>query len=142
MISTHDPILGPIIALVLWTCFMQTWMALTRLPYMAKNRIHPQKGERTAELSKLLPKEIQWKADNYNHLMEHPTIFYASAVVWALIGTAGTLIVTVAWVYVGLRVLHSLVQATVNRVLPRLIIFAISSLAVLWMAVHAALVVL
>ncbi len=142
MISTLDPILGPVIALVLWTCFMQAWMALTRLPYMAKNRIHPQKGERTAELGKLLPKEIQWKADNYNHLMEHPTIFYATAVVWALIGTAGTLIVSVAWVYVGLRVAHSLVQATVNRVMPRLIIFAISSLAVLWMAVHAALVVL
>ena len=140
--SDFDPILGPIIVLVLWTCFMQAWMALTRIPYMLKNRIHPQQGERTVELGKLLPKEIQWKADNYNHLMEHPTIFYATALVWAFIGTAGTFTVTLAWVYVGLRVPHSLIQATINRVMPRLMIFAVSSLAVLWMAIQAALRVL
>jgi hypothetical protein len=44
MLTNHDPILGPVIALVLWTCFMQAWMALTRIPYMAKNRIHPAEG--------------------------------------------------------------------------------------------------
>ncbi|MBB3048518.1 hypothetical protein FHR99_002792 [Litorivivens lipolytica] len=137
-----DPILGPVIALVLWTCFMLAWMAGTRIPYLIKNRVHPQKGERTAELAGLMPKQIQWKADNYNHLMEHPTIFYATAMVWAFIGTEGTLMVQVAWAYVGLRVIHSLIHATVNKVMPRLMIFAVSTLALLWMAVQAALVVL
>ncbi|WP_372758635.1 MAPEG family protein [Litorivivens sp.] len=137
-----DPILAPVMALVLWTCFVLGWMALTRIPYLRKNRVHPQKGERTAELAGLMPKQIQWKADNYNHLMEHPTIFYATAFVWAFIGSAGTINVTLAWVYVGLRVVHSLVHATINKVMLRLTLFALSSVVLLIMAVNAAVVVL
>ena len=136
-----DPILAPIVALILWTCVMLAWMAGTRIPYLRKNRVHPQKGERTAELAGIMPKEIQWKADNYNHLMEQPTVFYALCVVWALLGTDGTSIVTMAWLYVALRIVHSLVHVTVNKVMPRLGVFAVSSVVLLVMAVQAALVV-
>ncbi len=135
-----DPILAPVMALVLWTCFVMAWMALTRIPYLRKNRIHPQKGERTSELAVLMPKQIQWKADNYNHLMEQPTIFYATALAWAFIGSAGTINVTLAWVYVALRIVHSLIHATVNKVMLRLGVFTVSSLVLLVMAVNAALV--
>ncbi len=140
--SELDPILAPVIVLVLWTCFVQGWMAITRLPYMNKAGIHPQKAERTSDLGALLPKEIQWKADNYNHLMEHPTIFYATAFVWAFIGSAGTINLTLAWVYVGMRVAHTLVHVTFNKVLVRFSLFAISSLALLVMAINAALILL
>lgn len=140
--SELDPILAPIIVLVLWTFFMQLWMAATRLPAMSKAGIDPQQAERTADLGVKLPRQVQWKADNYNHLMEQPTIFYATALVWALIGSAGGINLTLAWVYVGLRVLHSLVHATFNKVMVRFTLFAISSLVLLVMAINAALVLL
>lgn len=140
--SDFDPILAPIIVLVLWTFFVQGWMAATRLPAMNKAKLSPQTAERTADLGGLLPKQVQWKADNYNHLMEQPTIFYATALVWALIGTGGGINLTLAWVYVGVRVVHSLVHATINKVMLRFSLFAISSVALLVMAVNAALVVL
>lgn len=137
-----DPILAPIIVLVLWTFFMQLWMAATRLPAMNKAGIDPQQAERTSDLGLKLPRQVQWKADNYNHLMEQPTIFYATALVWALIGSAGGINLTLAWVYVGVRVAHSLVHATFNKVMVRFTLFAISSLALLVMAINAALVLL
>ena len=73
-----EPILLPILVLVLWTLVMQTWMVVTRIPAMTAAKIGPREAERTASLGDKLPKHVQWKADNYNHLMEHPTIFYAS----------------------------------------------------------------
>lgn len=80
------PILTPVFVLVIWTLVMLGWLAVTRLPYMAKHKMASDAGERTAELGAMLPKEIQWKADNYNHLLEQPTAFYATAIAGAMIG--------------------------------------------------------
>ena len=58
----------------------------------------------------------QWKSHNYNHLMEQPTIFYAIALTLALMDFGGGINYWLAWGYVGLRIVHSLVQCTVNVV--------------------------
>ena len=89
----------------------------------------------------LLPREIQWKAHNYNHLHEAPTLFYAVALVLAIIGQGDGLNATIAWIYVALRVVHSIWQATVNRVMVRFALFALSSLALIALIVHAAIAV-
>ena len=86
-----------------------------------------------------MPAKIQWSADNYNHLMEQPTLFYAAALCAAIMGIGDGLNLTLAWTYVGLRIAHSLVHATVNIVLLRFSLFFLSSLALLWMAVNIAL---
>ena len=145
----HDavpPILGPVVALAAWTMVMWLWMYATRIPAIARL---PQPGTPGADvgwtgakLEALLPPSVQWKAHNYNHLHEAPTLFYAVAITLAVIGQGAGLNATIAWAYVGLRVLHSLWQAMVNKVGVRFGLFALSSLALAALVVRAAMVVL
>lgn len=76
----------------------------------------------------LLPPEVRWKADNYNHLMEQPTIFYAIAISLSLLSVNSEASVLLAWAYVGLRVAHSLLQALVNKIEVRFAIFVLSNI--------------
>lgn len=135
-IGGNSPILIPMLVLVLWTLVMLGWMALARLPTMSRMKMHPQEGARTAELAAKLPPEVQWKADNYNHLLEQPTIFYVVCAVLAIAGLGDGLNLILAWVYVVSRVVHSVVQSTINQVPLRFGIFAIGTLALLIMTVN------
>jgi len=134
-------ILQPVVALAAWTMVMWLWMYATRLPAMMSRKVDPDSLARDPEasLDRLLPPQVQWKAHNYNHLHEAPTVFYAVAIVLAIIGQGDGLNAVLGWAYVGLRVIHSLVQATVNKVTLRFAIFALSSLTLIALIVHAAL---
>ena len=136
-----SPILAPVIALVLWTFVMWLWLYATRIPAMTKLKVKLDPSLTGAELSALLPPRVRWKADNYNHLMEQPTLFYAVALVLAVLGVGYGLNAELAWAYVGLRVLHSLVQALGNVILLRFTVFNISSIVLLILAVRAAMIV-
>ena len=128
-------ILAPVTALLLLTAVVWAWMYATRIPAIAKMgiKLDPAlpKGQQMSEL----PPSVRWKADNYNHLLEQPTMFYAVALTLALLGAGVGLNVTLAWTYVGLRVVHSLVQNTINRVMVRFSIFALSSLVLVALTV-------
>ncbi len=130
-------ILAPVVTLVLWSLVMWAWLYATRIPAMQKLKIPLDPTKPTGELTAALPPQVRWKADNYNHLMEQPTIFYA--IVFALILMGGSLPINVylAWGYVILRILHSLVQGTTNVVRIRLSLFLLSSLCLLGLTVHA-----
>ena len=134
-----NAILGPVAALALWSMVIWVWMYATRLPAMRRAKIDVAKivGGTGQNLETVLPPEVQWKAHNYNHLMEQPTIFYAVALALAIGGMGGGLNAQLAWAYVGLRIIHSLIQVTVNRVLWRFGVFALASLALLALCVHA-----
>src|SRR3546814_13054563 len=86
-----------------------------------------------------LPPRVQWKAHNHNQLLEQPTWFYAVALVLAMIGQGGGINADIAWAYVILRILHSLVQALWNRVSIRFTLFVLSSLALVALTLHAGL---
>ena len=139
-----SPSLGPIVAQVAWSLVMMLWMAATRLPAMSRKgiRIGTLVGGRGADLDGVLEDSIQWKSHNYAHLMEQPTIFYAVALSLALMDQGDGLNLALAWIYVGLRIAHSLVQAIFNRVLVRFLLFLLSSLALVGLTVHAAAVLL
>jgi hypothetical protein len=132
-------ILQPVVALLAWTMVMWVWMYATRIPAMNKAGIKPDDARNTGALDTVLPEQVQWKANNYNHLHEAPTLFYAVAIVLAIIGQGDGLNATIAWAYVGLRVAHSIVQATINRVAIRFGLFALSSLALMALILHAAI---
>lgn len=138
-------IFKPVIVLAAWTMVMWLWMYATRIPAINKlpktNEPGADQGWTGAKLEALLDPKIQWKAHNYNHLHEAPTVFYAACIVLALIGQGDNLNVTIAWVYVALRIVHSIWQATVNRVMVRFSLFALSSIALLMLVVHAAMAV-
>jgi len=112
------------------------WMYATRIPAMQKAKLDPQAAARTRALA--LPPEIMWVSDNYNHLMEQPTIFYATAIAAQLAGQADGVNIALAWAYVGLRVVHSVIQVTVNIVMLRFIIFTLSTVALAVLALRTA----
>jgi hypothetical protein len=131
--------LQPVIALVLWTLVVWLWMYATRIPAMQKANIDPQEAVRTRVLA--LPPEIMWVSDNYNHLMEQPTIFYATAFAAQLAGQGDSLNLALAWTYVILRIVHSLIQCTVNLVMARFAVFSLSTIALAVLAIRVALAV-
>jgi hypothetical protein len=133
--------LTPALALVSWTLVMWVWMYATRLPAMRRANVDPQQAAHPGSLSHL-PSQVRSVADNYNHLHEQPTIFYALMFFGALTGGGDGFALGLAWTYVGCRVLHSLVQATVNRVVLRFAIFAIGSLVLVVFTVRELLRVL
>lgn len=134
-------ILKPLAVLAAWTMVMWVWMYATRLPAMTAAKLDPdelvRQGGKT--LDQLLPAQTQWKAHNYNHLHEAPTVFYAVALALALMGQGNGLNATLAWAYVGLRIVHSLVQATINKVMIRFMLFSLSSLVLIALVLHTVL---
>ena len=134
-------ILKPIVALIAWTLVMLVWLLATRLPAMkaAGAKLDSLVGSGPADAERALPREIQWVAHNYNHLHEQPTLFYAVSLVLALIGWGNGLNATIAWAYVGLRIAHSLAQATSNRVAIRFALFLLSTLCLVALTLHAAI---
>lgn len=136
-------ILQPVVALLAWTMVMWLWMYATRIPAMLKAGLDAKGmvGTTGASLRAQLPDRVSWKADNYNHLHEAPTLFYAVAIVLAIIGQGDGFNTTLAWAYVAFRVAHSVVQATWNKVAVRFALFALSSLALMALILHAGIAV-
>ena len=127
-------ILQPVVALMIWTMIMWVWMYATRIPAMQKNPdidANRLVGATGASLRAMLPERVNWKADNYNHLHEQPTVFYAVGIVLAIIGAGDGVPALLAWIYAGLRVIHTIVQVTANRVLVRFGLFAVSSIVLM-----------
>jgi len=137
----NSPIFAPAIVLVLWSLVMLGWLAITRLPAMAKAGIELTTvvGSRGVNLEGVLPDRINWKAHNYAHLMEQPTLFYATVIILGVIGQGDGLNLQLAWAYVVLRIVHSVVQATWNRVAVRFTLFCLSTVALLALALRAAM---
>ena len=133
-------ILQPVVALAAWTMVMWLWMYATRIPALRARKVDPDSLARdpTASLDALLPPQVQWKAHNYNHLHEAPTVFYAVAIVLAITGAGDGYNAMLGWIYVAARIVHSLVQATVNRVVVRFAVFVFSSLVLAILIAHAA----
>lgn len=136
----NSPILAPAAVLVLWSLIMLFWMAGTRLPALSKVGIDlstAAPGGRGQDIDPQMPPSIAWKSHNYTHLMEQPTIFYATVGILALAGAGTGLNATLAWGYVGLRIAHSIWQATVNKVSIRFVLFLMSTMCLLVMAINA-----
>lgn len=136
-------ILQPAVVLMAWTMVMWVWMYATRIPAMSAAKVEPDSLARdlSRTLDDMLPASVQWKTHNYNHLHEAPTLFYAVVLLLAVAGYGNRTSATVAWAYVVLRILHSIVQVTVNKVTLRFILFVLSSVALTALIYHAARVV-
>lgn len=134
-------LLRPVVALVAWTFVMWAWMYATRIPAIRRSGMVLDPSAPRGEQMASLPAEVRWKADNYNHLFEQPTIFYAVAIVLAVATRGDETDVTLAWTYVGLRAAHSVFQATINKIEVRFALFFVSSLVLAALTARAALAV-
>jgi hypothetical protein len=132
-------ILQPVAVLAAWSMIMWLWLYATRLPAMIKSGIDIKNmvGTTGVDIRGKVPPTVQWKADNYNHLMEQPTIFYAIALVLAFAGAGNGMNAILAWIYVAFRIAHSFVQVTVNRVPVRFALHFIGTIPLLMLAAHA-----
>jgi len=129
--------IAPVLALVGWTFVMWFWMYATRIPAMQAAQVDMAELSRTgAPLT--LPPKVSRVADNYNHLHEQPTLFYALALSAQLAGAADSLSIGLAWAYVASRVAHSLIQATANVIPVRFAVFAFGSLLLMALLVRTA----
>ncbi len=137
--NPNTPMLAPVIALVLWSALIWAWMYATRIPAIVKARMRLDPMAPNGVQMSTLPAVVRWKADNYNHLMEQPTLFYAVALSLATLGDASLASVWLAWAYVASRVVHSLVQVLVNIITLRFAVFSVSSLILFALAGRAAL---
>lgn len=138
-------IIGPVVALIAWSLVVMVWMLVARIPAMRRAGLDLGKlvGGRPGALDGVVEDEAQWKAHNYIHLMEQPTLFYAVCLaIFALGGGGMEINVWLAWAYVALRVVHSLVQATVNVIRYRFALFALASLCLIALTLHAGAILL
>jgi hypothetical protein len=140
----HSQILAPVVALVAWSLVMLVWMMAVRMPALKRAGIDMSKarGGRPGILDGMVEERAQWPAHNYIHLMEQPTLFYAIALTLALMGQGDGVNAWIAWGYVGLRIAHSLVQATINKVAVRFSLFVLSTFALIALTLHAGMAVL
>jgi len=122
---------------------MLFWMAGVRLPALKKAGIDlgARPGGRGQDLEGQVDPKINWPSHNYSHLMEQPTVFYAAVMIIAIMGP-GAADVLAAWIYVGLRIIHSIWQATVNTVPVRFLLFIISTFALLFLGISAVMATL
>lgn len=141
--SNNAAILAPVVVLVGWTLIMLVWTLAVRLPALKKAGIDMSRvyGTRPNQLDGLLPDKTQWPVHNYMHLVEQPTLFYAIALTLAFTHAGGGWNPSLAWAYVGLRILHSLVQATINRVAIRFLLFLLSTLVLMALTVKAGIAI-
>ncbi|HWK41455.1 MAG TPA: MAPEG family protein [Croceibacterium sp.] len=133
--------LPPVIVLAAWTMVMWAWMYRARMPELRRAALSEEELSTLtqARLDQMLPPSSQWKAHNYNHLHEAPTVFYAVALVLAVIGQGDGLSALLAWLYVVLRIAHSLIHATNNRVMRRFVVFTLSSVVLMALILRAAI---
>tara|TARA_B100001059_G_scaffold112485_1_gene112698 strand:- start:1178 stop:1594 length:417 start_codon:yes stop_codon:yes gene_type:complete len=130
-------ILLPVLTLAFWTFIIFAIMAPARFYFLRMK--HPQTAAHTKNLKGLLPPWTERVADNYNHLFEQPVVFYAIALSIAVINNIEPLMIQLAWVYVALRVLHSIVQITFNFVPLRFTLFVTSWLILGYMIAYTIL---
>jgi hypothetical protein len=133
-------LLAPAAVLVAWSLIMLLWVLLTRLSAFASAKLslaEAEAGTRYQDVEAVLPSRVNWKSHNFTHLMEQPTLFYATIAILAIAGQGSELNVMLAWTYVGLRVVHSLWQALVNTIPVRITLFGLSTLCLVVLAINA-----
>lgn len=133
-------LLAPAAMLILWTIIISLVMLVIRLSAFKTANIDLTKappGGRGQDLEGVLPKKANWPSHNYAHLLEQPTIFYATIILLALMNQGTTLNIVLAWIYVGFRMAHSIWQMTINTIPVRFTLFILSSAALTALAFGA-----
>lgn len=122
---------APMLSLMLLTMVVWFWLYVKRIGYMQAHKIEPQSLFSRVRLLEILPDDVQAPANNLNNLFELPIVFYALCLINSQQANVSNDLVSLAWAYVVLRVIHSLIHCTYNKVMHRFAVYSSSSL-VLW----------
>lgn len=121
---TVNPLLLPLLAMVALTLLVWVRLYAVRIPEMKRSRIDPQRLAGSAD--KHLLKDTR-ASDNFINLFEVPVLFYVLVLATMLSGISDGALLGLAWAFVGLRVLHSLIQCSYNRVMHRFAVYALAT---------------
>jgi hypothetical protein len=133
------PLLPPLLAMMALTALVWLFMYVRRLGYMLAKGIDAQEVSTPQKMAALIPEAVERPANNLRNLFELPVLFYALCLLLTHMGWAQALDVQLAWAFVGLRALHSLVHCTFNYVNARFAFYALSSIALWVMLARACL---
>jgi hypothetical protein len=133
-----DPIFAPFFAMMFLTLVVWVYMYARRIPFIRGSGLRDDQLT-PLELARVSPPEVANPSDNLKNLFETPTIFYALVLYLHVTQSVDAIYVAAAWIFVGFRALHSLVHCTFNLILLRFTLYALSTLALWFMAVRAAL---
>jgi hypothetical protein len=124
-LALHDvSILAPVFALAVWTFLVLTLIPVTRFRAGFKREIRTDDFKFGESAS--VPDYVRLPNRNYMNLLELPQLFYVLCVMFYVTNTANSTVVNMAWLFVALRVIHSVVHLTYNNVMHRLVAFAAS----------------
>jgi hypothetical protein len=136
-----DPIFAPFFTMILLTLVVWAYMYARRIPFIRRSGLRDDQLT-PLELARISPPAVANPSDNLKNLFETPTIFYVLALYLHVTQSVDGVYLAAAWVFVGFRALHSLVHCTFNLVLLRFSLYAISTVALWFIAVRAAFQVL
>jgi len=130
-------IFGPVLVTMLLTLVVWIYMYVVRIRFLQSSGIDPQSLRASGALDRAAPPEVSSPSDNLKNLFEIPVVFYALVTYLYVTAQVDAVYVAAAWVFAAFRVLHSAVHCTVNVVMVRFWLYAISTLAVWLMVVRA-----
>lgn len=133
---SNSAIFAPVFALGFWTFIILNVLGVSRIRSGVRREVHP-RDFRLGE-SDRVPERVRLANRNYMNLLELPVLFYTVSLVIYVTATVSAAVLAFAWLFVALRVLHSLIHLTTNNVMHRLYVFVASNTALLVIWVIAA----
>lgn len=134
-----DAIFGPFLGMMLLTFVVWVVMYVRRLVFLHANKINPQKLTTLERGAAIIPETISYPAHNLRNLFELPVVFYALCLYLYVADRVDTTYVIAGWVFLVLRIAHSVVHSTVNIVTLRFLIYVAGALTLWFMLLRAAL---
>ena len=130
MSASGNAILWPMLCLVWLTFFTLLYMFRTRVSYLVVNKINPQRIQ-NRDMARQALQSVSAPADHFNNLLELPLLFYLATILIWLLQLSDIYYLAMAWLYVGLRFVHSAIHLSYNRVMHRFYAYSASSLVLL-----------
>ena len=127
-LAVLEAMLWPVVALAGLTFVVWCVMYQRRISEIRRSGIDPQQLATRESAAPLLTNVTA--ADNFRNLLEIPVLFYAVCLVIVVTDAAISVQVALAWTFVALRALHSLIHVTYNRVMHRFIVYMLGTICV------------
>jgi hypothetical protein len=124
----------PCFSLVLLTGFVLTIMFKRRVSCIKGGVVDPS-HYKTYDSGASEPRAVVQASRNFSNLFEAPTLFYMLCIFALTMKVVDQTLLYMAWTYVGLRMVHTVVHITSNKINPRLLSYAFSWIVVLVMAI-------
>ena len=134
----QEAIFSPFFATVFLTFLVWVYMYIRRIRFITSGKIRP-KDLTPSTLAQLSPLGVTNPSDNLKNLFEIPALFYALVLYLFITKQVDSVYVNAAWIFVGFRVLHSVVHCTFNLIILRFYLYLFATIAVWFIAIRAAL---